>query len=156
MYLNNHTTFNRFQGKWWKTISSSIPQRHTFHESIYCSFIKIILALSIYVTTVSCYTWQLVSTRNISMLQWLPLTCSVRCLGSVPSPRGALQGLAPQTKLQVLHIETWNVINQWSFENFLETVLPWVSRERHYTSAFLVLIFIPARSDAAENRSSAC
>ena len=36
---------------------------------------------------------------------------------SVPSPRGALVGLAPQ-------IETWNTVHQWSFCQFLECQVP--------------------------------
>jgi len=41
-------------------------------------------------------------------------------LNPVPTPRGTLVGLVPQTKLQAPQIETWNTINQWSFCQFLE------------------------------------
>jgi len=43
---------------------------------------------------------------------------------SVLSPRGALVGVAPQTKLQVPQIETWSTINHGCFCQFLECQVP--------------------------------
>ena len=42
------------------------------------------------------------------------------CPQSAQSRRhgGALVVLTPQKKLQAPQIETWNIVNQWSFVNF--------------------------------------
>ena len=41
--------------------------------------------------------------------------CYLSMWNAVPSPRGALVGLAPQTMLQVPQMPIWNTVTQWSF-----------------------------------------
>jgi len=63
---------------------------------------------------------------SIALHTMLSILCmwSGWILPTVPSPWGALVGLAPQTKPKPRQIETWNTIKQWSVCQFLECQVP--------------------------------
>jgi len=69
----------------------------------------------------------------------------IKMIEAVPSPRGALVGLAPPNKATSPQIETWNTINQWSFCQFLECQAPPHKRKAPLLKTFWRRFWIEGR-----------
>jgi len=77
-------------------------------------------------------------------------------LNPVPSPRGTLVGLVPQTKIQAPQIETWHTINQWSLCQFVDYQATPHKRKGPVLNSLATVLPKPRRQRQTVNESACC